>query len=649
MAAGETDLAVRFAAEGACAALETNAPEEALRLVDLAHGVASTSADRVNLLRMRDDALHALRRPAQRLEGLAELAALAEALRDTTLELEVMLRRAAALRLSAEHDRAADLARRVRQLAVERNETASELDACLELGQDLLRADLGEGYSQTPLEADIEGASEAFECAAELARRLDDKSKLAAALRELGILEVSRLRAWYVERIRSGEHAELLDRLAGGERLQEIMETLPVAPVARQAGAYFSEALRLYEETDDRQGAMATIIAMAFMAWGPEIHLGGSARRIEEIRRLSTQLKSLTTESERALADAQMLYGSHVYSRAKVFPDAAIAKGQEAYRAARNLGDHLLEFASAGGVAMAYAEMGAIDEAEEWLAKAAAVASEEPTPYRARELASWRGLVRAAANDADGMRENLQRAVQLATDQGRVAARCRALALLAVHSARLGAERADEDLLRIAEQSAEEVKRLVPLLQGRNPWFAQAEASLARVARARGDDQAALAHGRAALGAVRAAEREDVMFDIVLPAADAVLAAGDPEEAQALRDSLRRELALLAPRFADEEVRARWFNSPTARELKRLASIADLPAASRPASRSMGLNSDDTRLLELLSQGRTNQEIADESGLSTEELSRRMAALFARIGATSRAEATSAALLGRLI
>jgi DNA-binding NarL/FixJ family response regulator len=83
--------------------------------------------------------------------------------------------------------------------------------------------------------------------------------------------------------------------------------------------------------------------------------------------------------------------------------------------------------------------------------------------------------------------------------------------------------------------------------------------------------------------------------------------------------------------------------------LKRLASIADLPAASRPASRSMGLNSDDTRLLELLSQGRTNQEIADESGLSTEELSRRMAALFARIGATSRAEATSAALLGRLI
>jgi DNA-binding CsgD family transcriptional regulator len=247
------------------------------------------------------------------------------------------------------------------------------------------------------------------------------------------------------------------------------------------------------------------------------------------------------------------------------------------------------------------------------------------------------------------MRENLQRAVQLSTDQGRVSARCRTLALLAIEAARLGAEQADDDLLSTAQQAADEVKKLSPLLPGRNPWSAQAEAALARVFRARGDDETALEHGRAALEAVRESEREDVMFDVVLPAAEAVLAAGEPDEIESLRHSLRRELALLTSRFTDEEVRARWFTSPTGRELKRLAAIEELPVRPEKGTEAMGLSSGDSKLLELLSQGRTNQEIAVELGASPEELSRSMAALFARIGATSRAEATSAALLGRLI
>jgi O-acetylhomoserine/O-acetylserine sulfhydrylase-like pyridoxal-dependent enzyme len=75
-------------------------------------------------LEARDRALDMLRRPSDRLEGLAELSALAEALGDSHLELDVRLRRAAALRTAEEYDRAAQLAREVRQLAAERESKA---------------------------------------------------------------------------------------------------------------------------------------------------------------------------------------------------------------------------------------------------------------------------------------------------------------------------------------------------------------------------------------------------------------------------------------------------------------------------------------------------------------------------------------------
>src|SRR5439155_26958561 len=78
-------------------------------------------------------------------------------------------------------------------------------------------------------------------------------------------------------------------------------------------------ALALYEEHDDRRGEMSTIIAMAYASWAPDVHVGGSpARRIEEIRRLASQARLLTHESERAAAEAQMLYGVHIFARAKV-------------------------------------------------------------------------------------------------------------------------------------------------------------------------------------------------------------------------------------------------------------------------------------------------------------------------------------------
>src|SRR5439155_22147213 len=142
----------------------------------------------------------------------------------------------------------------------------------------------------------------------------------------------------------------------------------------------FEEALELFEHLGDRRGAMATIIAISYLSWGPDIHLGSNAaRHIEEIRRITSKAKAFTNESERAMLEAQMLYGVHVFSRAKVIPDLAISRGEQACAHAREMGDRALEFLAAGGTAMAHVDLGETDDARPWLDRAAAIASEHPT------------------------------------------------------------------------------------------------------------------------------------------------------------------------------------------------------------------------------------------------------------------------------
>ena len=115
-----------------------------------------------------------------------------------------------------------------------------------------------------------------------------------------------------------------------------------------------------------------------------------------------------------------MLFGVHVYSRAKVVPDLALSRGEDAYRAARLQGDRTIEFLAAGGVAMALLELGDVDGAERWLGLAAAAASMAPSRHaRSRQLETWRGMARAGAGDVEGMRRHLERAVAIATEEGR--------------------------------------------------------------------------------------------------------------------------------------------------------------------------------------------------------------------------------------
>jgi DNA-binding CsgD family transcriptional regulator len=642
VAAGDAERAARFSISAAKAALEARAAEEALRIIDRALPAASAAQDRVALLIARDEALDMLRRPAERLEGLAEVAALAEALGDSHLELAVMLRRAATLRVSEEEELAAELARDVRTMAAERGDREAELAACLELGQDLLRSPLGESFTAPAKDIDLDGAAEAFRRVSELAEELGDLAALAAATRELGVIAVARARAWYAERVERGEDVEILRRIGGGERPHEILPELPIARFVSEGTTYFERAIELFEQLGDRRGLMSAIIARAYLDFAIQVHFLGAAGRLEEIRRLVTQMTSFTRESERLAAEAQMHYGVQVFAQAKAVPDLALSRGEEAHRRALLLGDRSLEFASAACLVMTCLELDDATEAERWVERAAEAAAAAPTPLRARQLEIVRGHVRAAAGDAPAMCDHLERAVRLATEQSRPAGRCEALAALALEAARLGSKQEDEELLSVAERSARDAKDLANTLPGHPPWGAAAESALAQVALARGEQRAATDAARSALNILEAGHIEDLNLHIVLPARRAICDVGTTEEREATARDLQLTAALIAQRIADEDVRVRWFRGPLGRELSSLAGGLPEPHLLEPAEgngSAAGLGEDATALLWLVIEGRTNREIAHELGVSEDDVARRLVEMYAKIGVSSRGEA----------
>jgi len=279
------------------------------------------------------------------------------------------------------------------------------------------------------------------------------------------------------------------------------------------------------------------------------------------------------------------------------------------------------------------------------LAMASSVAAAAPTKARARRLELWSGAVLARAGDAAGMQQRLGAAARMALEQERPAERCEALALLALEAARLS--RNEQSCLAVAERSAQTVLREASSLPGHPPWSAQANAALARVALIKGEADAAAESGGRALAELDGAVREDLSLDIILPSAEAVLTCGSDTDAGPLRARLQLLLELQAQRILDDDVRAEWFKSETGQELARLAGRVAVQNDGRTEGH--GLTEDDSRLLRLVVEGRTNHEIAEEVGVDEQIVARRLAELFVRIGASSRAGAMVAALTGGLI
>jgi DNA-binding NarL/FixJ family response regulator len=508
----------------------------------------------------------------------------------------------------------------------------------------LLQSPLGESFSPVASEVDLDGAAKAFGRACELACELGDVPALAAATRELGVVDLGRGRALVVQRTRGGDMLEFARRAAAGESPAEIVGG-DVLELMNSAAARYRCAAELFEEVGDRRGVTSSIIALAYAEFGLDIHMFGSAQRVGEIKRLSQQTQLLARESEREAAELQMLYGVHVFARAKTVPDLALSRGEEAYRHARMLGDRLLEFAAASGVALTHVELDDVPRAAEWVELAAAVAAASPTPFRTRQLELVRGGVAAAAGDHERMRAHLERAVALAREQGRPAALAETLARLAVEAARTGAGTGAEALLGLAERSALEARDVAASLPGHPPFAALAEAALADVALARGDAAAAAEAARRAQARLAVGRSEDMLLEVLLPAARALRAGGSDAEQEAATAEMRSTALMVAQRILDEDVRVRWFRSPLGRQLSELAGTggARIVAAARNGRTirdgSAQLGADETDLLWLVVEGRTNRELARELGLTEEQVVRRLGELYAALGVTSRAGA----------
>src|SRR5204863_3133462 len=124
------------------------------------------------------------------------------------------------------------------------------------------------------------------------------------------------------------------------------------------------------------------------------------------------------------------------------------------------------------------------------------------------------------------------------------------------------------------------------------------------------------------------AMREDPHLEILLPVGKVLMELGSDEERMALRRELEIILGMVAQRVQDEQVRVRWFRGPLGRV------ISDLVGAAGPASVAAAprvgpeLGERQRRILQAMTEGRTDHEIATDLGLTDPELATALTTLY---------------------
>lgn len=614
MKAGNHERAVSSAVAAARAALDASAPEESIRLIDATLPAASEPLDRIEMLRVKDDGLETLDRGMDRIANLAEMAALTGAVTSPGLEAEVKLRRASASRAIEDFDTAAELAASVRATAAEFGDLELELKACLELGQALTRSAIGEGY--WPLaEADLDAADEAYTRVLEIAREIGSRSEEALALRELAVVEGGRVREFAAE-------AE-----AKGTSKFEILEMGP--QLFAGAKELAEQALRIFEELGDQRGSMSALISMAYAhITDPTAH--GMAGRIEHIRALHNSRQAKVTDSQRAAEDALMLYSIQTYARLNSQPDLALERGQEAYQAARALGDRWLETLAAGGMAMTYVSFGASEDASAWLDRAATAAISVPSTSMARRMEMWRGACAASRGESDQMAEHYRRAADLA-DKKSQAGQAEAYCALAIELAKLGVFNDDASLLQRAGEAARETLDCVRPMQGQLPWESVAHAVLGVVADAEGRPEEAAEEARVALSTLDGLTHILHLLNVMWAAGRVLVGQGAPESG-GLVQQIAQGMGYLSMTMSDQDVRSRWLALPPHRELAQLAGL-DLTPGAGPADVPSELADGEMELLREITSGGRESEDGEE-----------VSALFAKLGVDSEAGAIEYAI-----
>jgi class 3 adenylate cyclase/DNA-binding CsgD family transcriptional regulator len=625
--AGDEPLAVSCAIKAARAGLEAHAPEESLRTIDATLAAASEPGDRIAMLRVKDEALELLDRGQERMANLAEMGALTGALADPSVEMEVKLRRASAARMTGDFDLATDLARQVRDAAVSAGDAASELDACLELGQAATHSPLGESFFPL-MEIDIEAATEAFNRALELARGVGDRAKEAASLRELAVLEAGQAR---------------ISLLAGAQEGMSVYELIQMAP-SRLATSkdLANQAFQIYEELGDRRGAMSALISTAY-AHVADPTPRGMAGRLEHVRRLYHRREGMTTESQRAIDDMMMLYSIHVFARGSAHPDLALERGRQAFEAARAIGDRWMEFLAAGGMAVTLLSLNDPAEAEAWVDRAASAALAAPRPAMARRLEMWRGALAAAQGDGQGLVVHFEKAADLARELDSRAGECEALARLAMEAARLGTDRADEALLETAMEAAARTLEVLTTLPENMPWEGMAHAAESLVAQAQGRADDAAEAARSALGMLEPRLERGQYIDVLWAVGRALIRAEAPE-ADDLAREIHEDLWFVDMTIVDPEVKRRWFAAPMQFELVELAGYEPIDMATLPSSVPEDLGEDDVQILRMLTSGSDDEEMAARLDTDEEDVGRRVSDLLTKLGVSSRLAAASFAV-----
>jgi DNA-binding NarL/FixJ family response regulator len=99
---------------------------------------------------------------------------------------------------------------------------------------------------------------------------------------------------------------------------------------------------------------------------------------------------------------------------------------------------------------------------------------------------------------------------------------------------------------------------------------------------------------------------------------------------------------VIANRIVDGTIRSRWFRGPAGSALAELALDPDAPIERKAQDATVeALGSGDADLLKLVVQGLSDEEIAERLDVAPGEVARRLASMYASIGASSRADATA--------
>ncbi|MGH8942749.1 MAG: ATP-binding protein [Acidimicrobiia bacterium] len=586
--AGDQVLAIDSAIRAAQTAVAMSAPEEAVRLIDATLPAASEPEKRIEMLRIKDDALAVMERGVERMANLAEMTALSGAVASPALDAEVRLRRASAARASEDFDLAAELAKAVCVSAEDSGDRTLELSACLELGQAITKSPIGEGYI-TAVEVDVDAAEDAYQRALGIAREIGARSQEADALRELAMIAAGKVKNLAIGLEESG-----------ASKLEILMQAPHLFAAAKDLA---EQALHIYEEIGDQQGSMSALITLAY-AHIADPTAQGMAGRIEHVRALHLSRKGEITESQSAIDEAQGLFAIATYARLNVQPGLALLRGREAFDASRAIGDRWLEALAAGGMAMTCLQVGSDDECVAWLDRAATAAMAVASSSMARRLEMWRGAHAAALDDVEEMSRHFRRAAELA-GQRSPGERCEALANLGFEYARIAAFKGDTTLIEPAKEAANEAMELSRQLKGQPPWVALGHAALALVAEAEGDSTTAADEARNALDI----DGETYLnyYVPILWVAARILIVGDQPEAASLSAQIIAGISYLGMSLGDAELRNQWFATPMIAEVSRIVGFDPAESLATDEEGGPELTEADLALLRELASGSSDR------------------------------------------